>query len=95
MLLLLKRMEDMHAEQAYLKELRAGDSQDSDNSSDENARACKEEEDQDADERITSDPTEAARHYHKILNLTKQEFKTLHRQHSKLLNKESQQENLN
>lgn len=78
MLLLLKRMEDMHAEQAYLKELRAEDSPDNENNPDEIAVGNKDEEDeQDADERIASDPTEAARHYHKILKLTKQEFKTL------------------
>lgn len=36
------------------------------------------------EDRISEDPAEATRFYHKILKATKKEFKSINRQHSKL-----------
>ena len=44
---------------------------------------------------MTSDPIDAARYYHRIASVTKQEFKTMQRQSIKAANMEATQDVLN
>jgi len=120
MLLLMKRIEDMHSEQAYLRELRGdydSDSQDADapdsqgdsgdkkkeNAADQNdtppsspeekkskrQQRKDEEELREFEERVATDPIDAARYYQRIATVTKQEFKSVKRSHAKALSLES------
>ena len=126
MLLLMKRMEDLHSELAYLKEIRGDDSDEdaTDDGEDEIEETKKEpEKDQDkatedkkdekdvADDsesppakdkktlraqrkeeedllereaRIAEDSQDAARYYHHLVKVTKQEFKSMKKQHAKI-----------
>lgn len=122
----MKRIEDMHAEQAYLKELRGGGDDDEtddeeepteekketpDKKLDDNdqtetppdspdvkktkAERREEEDRKEFEDRVTSDPIDAARYYHRIASVTKQEFKTMQRQSIKAANMEATQDVLN
>ena len=91
MLMLMKRLDDLHSEQAYLKDLRGDDSEDNTASEEEEKAEGEDDEDKlspaekkaaraemqeaieakEMEERIGEDPTEAARYYHRILNVTK------------------------
>ena len=122
MLLLMKRIEDMHAEQAYLKELRGEANESStdeeeptstaveesksekaegkDGGEEAKAKKIRAERREEADskelqERISSDPHEAAIYYHRLSKLTRQEFKSMKRQHAKASNSEAKELILN
>ena len=72
MLMLIKRLEDVSQEQAYLKNLK-----DQVNDQDAAEQDLKELEQRIAEEISGGAPGDAARYYYSIANLTKTEFKSL------------------
>ena len=132
MLILMKRLEDLHTEQTYLKQLRATDSDTEEDSAeeekqdegsivggetqiadktsepqdqvDENGQPVEseqqqpppakkktksqkkeEEEAKEMEDRVADDAIDATRHYFRLLQVTKQEFKAVQQQNIKLV----------
>ena len=73
MLILIKRLEDVQHEQAYLKNLKEGGNDQEDGEQQD----LKELEQRIAEDAAGGAPGDAARYYHSIANLTKTEFKSL------------------
>ena len=93
MLILIKRLEDIQHEQAYLKKLRSQPETDSDRDNDDLNTASELKE---LEQRIAEDPSDAARFYHQIANLTRTEFKSIQKKYSQLVDSSaSERENLN